>query len=151
MLDKKITGIEYDQNGRFHGVRSEEGLYLADAVIGDPSYFPNRVKRTGQVIRAICFMKAPIPNTNGSDSVQIIIPQRQVKRRYGTILYSMVLNLLFCYIVVVDIYVAAVGSSHHVCPEGMHVAFVSTFVETEFPLEEIKPGLNLLGPIFEQY
>jgi RAB protein geranylgeranyltransferase component A len=83
MLDKKITGIEYHESGKVSGVRCEDGLYRANMIIGDPSYFPNRVQKVGQVIRAICFLKAPIPSTTSADSVQIIIPQRQVKRKYG--------------------------------------------------------------------
>ena len=98
MLDKKITGIEYDESGKFYGVRCEEGLYRADKVIGDPSYFPNRVQKTGQVIRAICFLKAPVPNTSGSDSVQIIIPQRQVKRRYGKFKFYFLVHYLYLYL-----------------------------------------------------
>lgn len=132
MLDKKIQGIEYDASGRFTGVRCEEGVYKGKLVIGDPSYFPNRVRIMGQVIRAICFLRGPIPNTSGADSVQIIIPQRQVKRKY-------------------DIYIACTSSSHNVCPKGVYLAFISTIVETEFPMDEIKPALDLLGSVvFEQ-
>jgi hypothetical protein len=38
-----------------------------------------------QVVRAYCFLNHPIPNTNNSQSVQIIIPQNQVcpKRKSG--------------------------------------------------------------------
>jgi Rab GDP dissociation inhibitor len=36
------------------------------------------VKKVGQVVRAICILSHPIPNTNNSESCQIIIPQSQV-------------------------------------------------------------------------
>lgn len=53
----------------------------------DPSYVDNtRVKKVGQVIRAICLLNHPIPNTNDGASCQIIIPQKQVGRHYGTLL-----------------------------------------------------------------
>ena len=32
-------------------------------------------------MRAICFMSHPIPNTDDIDSVQIILPQKQLGRR----------------------------------------------------------------------
>lgn len=47
-----------------------------------------------QVIRVICLMNHPIPNTGDADSCQIIIPQNQVKRKN-------------------DIYVACVSSAHN--------------------------------------
>lgn len=50
----------------------------------DPSYVPDKVRKTGQVIRAICLLNHPIPNTNDAQSCQIIIPQQQVGRHYGT-------------------------------------------------------------------
>lgn len=40
-----------------------------------------QVKKVGKVVRAICFMSHPIPNTNDSDSIQIILPQKQLGRR----------------------------------------------------------------------
>ena len=47
-------------------------------VVGDPSYFPDRVRRTSQVVRAMCLLSHPIPNTNNAPSAQLIIPQKQV-------------------------------------------------------------------------
>jgi Rab GDP dissociation inhibitor len=57
-------------------------------VVGDPTYFPEKVKTVGKIIRVICLLKQPIPNTNEADSAQIIIPQRQLNRKYGTIYYK---------------------------------------------------------------
>lgn len=51
----------------------------------DPSYVPDRVKKTHQVIRAICVLNHPIPNTNDAQSCQVIIPQRQVNRHHGSL------------------------------------------------------------------
>jgi RAB protein geranylgeranyltransferase component A len=50
----------------------------ASMVICDPSYFPSKTKKVGQVIRAICILNHPIPNTKDSLSCQVIIPQNQV-------------------------------------------------------------------------
>ena len=47
-------------------------------VVGDPSYFPEKVRRTSRVVRAMCILNHPLPNTNNASSAQIILPQRQV-------------------------------------------------------------------------
>lgn len=85
MLDKTIDEIVTDENGKFVGVRSGEETVKADMLIGDPSYFREKklVRETAKVVRAICILKHPIPNTDNSDSVQLIIPQNQVGRKHG--------------------------------------------------------------------
>jgi Rab GDP dissociation inhibitor len=92
MLDKPVHEIVTDEKGNFIGVRSGKETVKAKQVIGDPSYFGAgqdsdggklRVVEEGKVIRAICFLKHPIPGTDDSDSVQLIIPQNQVGRRNG--------------------------------------------------------------------
>jgi len=141
MLDKTIDEIVLDSDGKFVGVRSGEETVKAKQVIGDPSYFGAgkeseggkvRVMEERKVVRAICFLKHPIPQTNDSDSVQIIIPQNQVGRKN-------------------DIYIAMVSSTHNVCAKDIYVAIVSTIVETDKPELEIRPGLELLGPIYEKF
>jgi Rab GDP dissociation inhibitor len=47
----------------------------------DDGFLNFQVKKVGKVVRAICFMSHPIPNTGDSDSVQIILPQKQLGRR----------------------------------------------------------------------
>ena len=89
MLDKKVDEIVTDGEGKFVGVKSGDETVKAKMVIGDPSYFGTgsggkmRVVEEGKVIRAICILKHPIPGTDDADSVQIIIPQNQVKRKNG--------------------------------------------------------------------
>ena len=94
MLDKKVDEVVLDGAGKFVGVRCGDETVKAKQVIGDPSYFgagasggkdtgKMRVVEEHKVIRAICFLKHPIPGTDDSDSVQIIIPQNQVNRRNG--------------------------------------------------------------------
>lgn len=92
MLDKPIDEIVTGDDGKFVGVRSGSETVKAKQVIGDPSYFGSasesgklRVVEDGKVVRAICFLKHPIPGTEEVDSVQIIIPQNQVKRRHGSV------------------------------------------------------------------
>ena len=40
-----------------------------------------QVRKVGNVARAIAIMSHPIPNTNDSDSVQVILPQKQLDRK----------------------------------------------------------------------
>jgi Rab GDP dissociation inhibitor len=132
MLNKPVDEVVYDEQGVVVGVKSEGEVAKCKFVVADPSYFPNKVKKTGQVIRAICILEHPIPDTNNSDSCQIIIPQKQVKRRN-------------------DIYVGCISFAHNVVPKGKYVAIVSTTVETNDPEKELKPALDLLGPIAEKF
>lgn len=131
MLQKPIEEIVYE-DGKVIGVKSEGQTVKAKLVIGDPSYFKEKVKVIGKVIRVICFLNHPIPNTTDLDSVQIVIPQNQVKRKN-------------------DIYIASVSHPHNVCPKNMYVAIVSTIVETSNPEKEVESGLALLGSIQEKF
>merc|ERR1711971_1338163 len=127
MLDKKIEKIHFDDSEtHVIGVHDGEALAKCSAIVCDPSYAPDRVKATGKVIRAICILNKPIANTKDAQSVQIIIPQNQVKRND-------------------DIYVCMVSATHNVCAKNYYAAIVSTTVETNDPESEIKPGLDLLG------
>lgn len=71
----------------------------AKMILGDPSYFPNKVKPTGHVLRAICVLKHPLAGTHDADSAQLIIPQSQVGRKngkplIGCLCWSIVLTVL---------------------------------------------------------
>lgn len=131
MLNKPVDEIVYE-NGVAVGVKSEGEVAKCKIIIGDPSYFPDKAKKTGQVIRVICILNHPIPDTNNADSCQIIIPQKQAKRRS-------------------DIYISCISSTHNVCPQGKFIAICSTTVETSDPVKELKPALDILGPIAEQF
>jgi len=132
MLNKTIDDIVYE-DGKFVGVVSENETARAKQVIGDPSYFPGKVRKSGKVVRAICVLTHPIPNTDTNmHSVQVVIPQNQAKRKH-------------------DIYVACVSSTHFVCAQSHYLAIVSTIVETDNPENELQPGLKLLGPIKEKF
>jgi len=157
MLDKPIDEIVTDADGKFVGVRSGDETVKAKQVIGDPSYFGAgsklesgkiRVIEEGKVVRAICFLKHPIPGTDDSDSVQVIIPQNQVNRRNGT--FQKFLALKLTDLGNIDIYIAMVSATHNVCAKDVYIAIVSTIVETDKPELEIRPGLDLLGPIHQK-
>ncbi|SCU83575.1 LAME_0C05688g1_1 [Lachancea meyersii CBS 8951] len=133
MLNTPVEKVLYGDDGKFQGVVTKEGTAKAPIVIADPTYFPEKCKSTGQkVIRAICVLKHPVPNTNNADSSQIIIPQSQVGRKN-------------------DIYVAVVSDSHNVSSKGHYLAIVSTIIETDKPHIELDPAFKLLGPIEERF
>lgn len=85
MLNTKVDEILFDENGKASGVRCGEETARAPLIICDPSYVSglNKTKPIGKVIRAICILDHDIPNTNGATSVQIILPQKQLKRNSG--------------------------------------------------------------------
>lgn len=43
------------------------------------------------------------------------------------------------------------SSANNVAAKGFYLAFVTTTVETNNPEAELKPGLDLLGPVLEKY
>lgn len=128
MLDTPIDEVLYSEDGsKFAGVKTKEGTARAPIVIADPTYFPEKVKKTGQrVIRAMCIMDHPVANTNDLDSLQLIIPQNQIGRKS-------------------DIYIAVLSDQHMVVPKGYYLAIVSTIIETDLPHVELEPAFKLLG------
>ena len=126
----KAVGIKATMSGVEPEMKFETRAKL---ILGDPSYFPDKVKVTKHVLRAICVLKHPIAGTNDSDSCQLIIPQSQVGRKN-------------------DIYIACISSAHNVCPKGYYIAIVSTIAETSANHHlELQPGLERLGEIEEQF
>lgn len=104
-------------------------------------------------------MDHPIPNTKDALSTQIIIPQKQVNRSSGQQMNfpcssSRTTNFwtfFFFYWLPTDIYISMVSFTHQVAAKGWFIAMVSTTVETNNPEAEIKPALDLLGPIKQKY
>lgn len=84
MLDKPVDEIVYE-NGVVVGVRSGSETARCKAVICDPSYAADKVKKVGQVIRAVCLLNHPVKvsSKTTASSIQIIIPQKQVQRHNG--------------------------------------------------------------------
>lgn len=124
MLDKPVEEIVFENN-KVVGVKADGEIARCDTVICDPSYATDRVKKVGQIVRAICILSKPVKDISSS-SFQLIIPQSEVGRRS-------------------DIYVCCVSDSHQVCPKGYSVALVATTVETSTPERELDHGISLLG------
>lgn len=144
MLNTDIDEVLYDDSGKVSGIkatmndREDNGEAMkfetkTKKIIADPSYFPGKVSVTGYLLKAICILKHPIDKTDGSDSLQLIIPQSQVGRKR-------------------DIYIAVVSSAHNVCPKGYYIAIVSTIAETDANHHlELQPGFERLGEIEEKF
>lgn len=134
MLNTQVDEILFE-DGKVAGVKCGGEEAKAPLVICDPSYVDkklDKIKSIGKVIRAICIMDHPIPNTNNASSIQIILPQRQLSRNS-------------------DIYISMVSSAHAVCAKGLYIAIVSATVETADPEGEIKPAIDLLGGVLEMF
>lgn len=143
MLNTNVDEVKYE-NGKVSGIRAtmkergEEGDGMkfetkCSKILADPSYFPDKAKVVGHLIKAICILNHPIDKTDNSDSVQLILPQSQVGRKH-------------------DIYIAMVSGAHNVCPKGYYIAIVSTIAETDANHHlEIQPGLDRLGKIEEKF
>jgi Rab GDP dissociation inhibitor len=133
MLNQDIDEIVYDDNGAACGVKAGNQMAKAAMVIGDPSYFKTeQIRATGRVVRCICLLNHPIPNTSNAESAQIIIPGPQVNR-------------------VNDVFVCCMGNSLQATAPGIYVAIVSTISEKANPDEDVAPGLQLLGPIVTRF
>jgi RAB proteins geranylgeranyltransferase component A (RAB escort protein) len=102
MLNRDVEEILYDENGNFRGIKSQGEEAYGKILITEPSYVQKlgKVKSSGKVIRRICILDHSIPNTKDVDSCQIIIPQKQVKRKN-------------------DIFIAVLNSTHSVCKKGI--------------------------------
>jgi Rab GDP dissociation inhibitor len=131
MLAKPVDEIVFD-GGKVVGVKSGGEIAKCKQVYCDPSYVPDKAKKIGKVVRAICLLNHPIANTNDAQSCQIIIPQKQVGRRS-------------------DIYISLVSHTNLVAAKGWYLAMVSTTVETDDAEAEIKVGLDLLGDVAEKF
>ena len=80
MLNKPDAEVVYEED-KVVGVKSGEDIAKCKFVVGDPSYFPEKVEKLGQVVRAFCIMDHPIPDTDNAFSTQIILPQNQIRRK----------------------------------------------------------------------
>ena len=84
MLNADVEEITFDGDGKVTGIKKGDETASAPIVICDPSYTTkDRLKQTTKVIRAICLMNHPIPDTLDAASVQIILPAKQLKRKTG--------------------------------------------------------------------
>jgi Rab GDP dissociation inhibitor len=80
----KVSGIEATMKDRGEDSEKMKFSTKTKMILGDPSYFPGKCQIVGHVLKAICILNHPVPNTDNSDSAQLIIPQSQVGRKNGS-------------------------------------------------------------------
>ena len=69
MLNTKVDEVIME-NGKAAGIKVGDQTAKAPLVICDPSYAkPDLLKKTGKIIRAICLLNHPIPNTGDAPSI----------------------------------------------------------------------------------
>jgi Rab GDP dissociation inhibitor len=84
MLNTQVDEIMMNEDGKVTGIKSGDKTATAPLVICDPSYCADKFKKaTGKVIRAICLLNHPIPNTHDAPSIQIIMPAKQLNKKTG--------------------------------------------------------------------
>lgn len=77
MLNTPVDEITFGADGKVTGIKSGENTATAPLVVCDPSYTTaDKIKAAGKVIRAICLMDHPIPDTKDAASIQIILPAK---------------------------------------------------------------------------
>ena len=134
MLNRDIDDILFDENGKFKGIKSKGQCAYGKILIAEPSYVLNlgKVISRKKVIRSICIMNHPVPNTQDVSSCQIIIPQREINRKK-------------------DIYIVVLNYSNCVCKNGFYLAIISTIIETNEPYQEINIAKSIIGNILEEF
>lgn len=140
MLDTRVDEVLTDpETGRAVGIRSGDAAATARFVVGDPSYFPDKVSVVGRTVRRYCLLGGPPPNTRGATSCQVILPAKSVSPPRTT-----------------DIYVLVLSDAHKVCPPGKYLALVSTTVEGDCAgaaeaAAQLQPGVDLLGDVIDSF
>ncbi|KAK7200271.1 rab-GDP dissociation inhibitor [Novymonas esmeraldas] len=134
MLQTPVDKVNFDANGVFESIESGGKKAFAKLVLGDPSYFPDRVRPCGKVVRCIAIMDHPIPNLKvAANACQIIIPQSELKRKN-------------------DVYVLQLCDEDKVCPEGKFIVIIGTVVENPSnPRADLEAGLRMIGPTLETF
>ena len=72
MLNTPVSEILMGEDGKVKGIKSGEDTATAPLVICDPSYaagLEGKIKTVGKVVRAICILDHPIPNTHDAASL----------------------------------------------------------------------------------
>merc|ERR1712013_429036 len=134
-LDYPVDEILYGDDGKVRGVKSGDLEEMAPIVIGDPKYFPEKVEKVGEVVRAYCLLSHGLAGIDGRESCQITIPFNQLRKKREN-----------------DIYVSCLSSEQNVCPKGKYIATVASISEgDQSEKEQLAEGLELLGRIDEVF
>ena len=127
------------ENNHICGVVVGDRAARAPVVVGDTTWFrEDRQKKTGKAIRSICLLNHPIEGCEpGKSSVSSFFRKQLVKAGYKPH--------------EADISVLCLPWTLKICPKGIYVAVIATTVETQKPEKELKPVLDVLGPVLERF
>lgn len=104
----KVCGIKATMKERGDEGDGMKFTTKCKKILADPSYFPQKVKITGYLLKAICILNHPVASTDNSDSLQLILPQSQINRKNGVqcphpqsllnmLIYCQISILLLCH------------------------------------------------------
>ncbi|KAK8830888.1 hypothetical protein WA577_003589, partial [Blastocystis sp. JDR] len=127
------------ENNHICGVVVGDRAARAPVVVGDTTWFrEDRQKKTGKAIRSICLLNHPVEGCEpGKSSVSSFFRKQLVKAGYKPH--------------EADISVLCLPWTLKICPKGIYVAVIATTVETQKPEKELKPVLDVLGPVLERF
>lgn len=81
MLNQDIDEVLFNEEGKVTGIKAGDKVARAPLVVCDPSYVVKQgkfVKPIGKIVRSICILDHPIPDTSEKTSCMVIIPQKQI-------------------------------------------------------------------------
>ena len=84
----KVSGIKATMKEKGEEGEGMKFQTKCKKILADPSYFPGKVRVTGHLLKAICILDHPVPSTDNSDSLQLILPQSQIGRKNGMLSWS---------------------------------------------------------------
>jgi len=97
MLNTTVDEILMGEDGKVTGIKSGDQTATAPLVICDPTYTmgpdgksgaSQHCKPVGKVIRAICLLNHTIPHTHDAQSIQLILPAKQIGKKTGKYLFK---------------------------------------------------------------
>lgn len=97
-------------------------------LLGDPSYFPSMVSKTGSVIQSTCIIKGDVKLHNTKAATQVIFLASELGR-------------------VNDVFLLILSDMENACPKGYKIAMISTVAETSNPEDEISRIISMLGDV----
>lgn len=108
-------------------------------VIGDSTWFrEDRQKKAGKVIRSILLLNHPMDGLESGSSSVIGFFKKQLVKAGFKARES-------------DIHALCLSWKMKVCPKGIYAVILSTTVETQKAVKELKAPLELCGNVLEQF
>lgn len=101
-------------------------------LIGDPTYFIDKVRKVNDVVHCICIIKGDTKLLEKTSSAQVIFLASELKRKN-------------------DIFLLILGERECSVPKGFKVAMISTVLEGSDPEKEVEPVVSKLENIVRKF